>query len=178
MTFVDATELQRDTNKPTREVTLFLFNDKLMVTTQRHSGEDAAALWNEDNTIAQGSGMMKKETMKFKGWIDVSQVELFHGSQGNKTKKVKELLTFSQDSASASSFMIQTLNRPRSERRDSISSLALEKYFGKGPRLFSLPSDSTDSFRQAIQKTKALAKRYGKSEECKNEPSQLFAYYP
>jgi hypothetical protein len=101
VTFVDATELHRDTNKATRQVTLFLFNDKLMVTTRRHSGEDAAALWNEDNTIAQGGGggVMKKETMKFKGWVDVAQVELFHGNEGNdgdggsKRKSVKNLLT-------------------------------------------------------------------------------------
>ncbi|CAO3599610.1 unnamed protein product [Absidia cylindrospora] len=188
ITFVDAVEIQRDTNKPARTVTLFLFNDKIMVATrppnQRTSEElntwkddsvmpcgipesrwhanNSSGILSGDGSSSIGNGMSsnilasKKETMKFKGWIDIEQVEIFNGNQEHDD-----------------SFLLHTSTpiQPTSERRDSLSSVTFEKYFRKGPRLFSITqqphskSISARDFSKAVEETKALARMYNEDDQ-------------
>ncbi|KAI8090008.1 uncharacterized protein BX664DRAFT_359485 [Halteromyces radiatus] len=189
ITFVDAIEIQRDTNKPARTVTLFLFTDKIMIATRPPNQRTSEELdnWKDDprtpcgvpdmkkntnrNSIhgvvsltnsstsspsSGSSGSKKESNMKFKGWIDLEHVEIFNGNQDL------------QDS-----FLLHTITpiQPKSERRDSLSSITFEKYFRKCPRLFSIiqhPNETTTTvqgFREAFEKAKALAKQYSENDQ-------------
>lgn len=84
---LDATEVHRDTNKPRQAVTIFLFNDKLMVANRPSHNVKGIDLCGLDGNVPDSSGSLmrgiKREQLKFKGWIDIEQVELFSGAAGN-----------------------------------------------------------------------------------------------
>ncbi|KAI8968905.1 hypothetical protein BDF20DRAFT_827089, partial [Mycotypha africana] len=72
---LDAIEIHRVTNKPTRAVSIFLFTDKILVASR--SSIDSKEI-NLDQ-ILHNSNPSDKPTLKFKGWADVESIEMFDG---------------------------------------------------------------------------------------------------
>ncbi|KAI7904576.1 uncharacterized protein BX663DRAFT_502848 [Cokeromyces recurvatus] len=176
---LDAIEIHRVTNKPTRAVSIFLFTDKILVASR--SSLDAKEinlehiLNNNNNTHvispthSSSTSLlfssnhhpykMDKHLMKFKGWADIESIELFEGVPERP-----------------GSFILSTTSA-QELARDEVSNITThEKYFYKGPRLFTViptrdeysmsKSKRTDyiermmKFREEFQKTRALMKRY------------------
>lgn len=96
---LNATEIHRVTNKPTRAVSIFLFTDKILVASQ--SSIDAKEinlqqLLDNSNAVCPTSSTSSsllfsnhssnntkdKTDLKFKGWADIESVELFEGVPG------------------------------------------------------------------------------------------------
>ncbi|KAI8074445.1 hypothetical protein BC940DRAFT_44123 [Gongronella butleri] len=161
--FLDAYEIQRDTNTPARSVTLFLFTDKIMVAARpsHQRTEEALQAWQDlmpsgvtsNGTGTPTGGSKREPTMKFKGWIGIDAIELFGGNTQDTT---------------ADTFLLHAappLSSSLTERRASITTASYEKYFRKGPRLFSVAPGSSKStsvtqFRVAVEKVKALSRKY------------------
>ncbi|ORY97904.1 hypothetical protein BCR43DRAFT_255363 [Syncephalastrum racemosum] len=125
--YLDATEIHRETNKPRQAVTLFLFNDRLMIANRpshQCRGIDLCG-GGEDNLPSSGSLMRtikKDQSLKFKGWIEIEQIELFQGAADRP-----------------GSFLLRTLPNkdPNGDR--------YSKYFHKGPRLYGvIPPKESD----------------------------------
>ncbi|KAI9019351.1 hypothetical protein CLU79DRAFT_758414 [Phycomyces nitens] len=174
VTHLDATEIHRETLKPIRPVTLFLFTDKLMVAS-RHSHQTKsmeACGMNDDKSTASGSFIPKKldrirpnQMLKFKGWVDVEQVELFEGIQDRPDSFVLRV----------SSAQEQQQQQQQPQDQQSSDSTA---YFQKCARLFAAipPKESRTSleatyvetcqeFIASFQKTQALSRRYESTDE-------------
>ncbi|KAF7728506.1 hypothetical protein EC973_006059 [Apophysomyces ossiformis] len=86
---LDAVEIHRVSNKPIRPVTLFLFTDLVMVAARPSHGSktnDLCAIDPDSRAFPDihGSfisrGTRKDPSLKFKGWVDVEQVEIFEGA--------------------------------------------------------------------------------------------------
>jgi hypothetical protein len=85
---LDAIEINRITGKLSRYVTLFLFCDKIMVTSRspHAKGVDICG----DDRMTTGSSPLahlvpkKKKGLDFKfcGWVDLQHIDLFHGLSG------------------------------------------------------------------------------------------------
>ncbi|KAG2200842.1 hypothetical protein INT47_001373, partial [Mucor saturninus] len=116
---LDATEIHRVTNKPTRAVSLFLFTDKILVASK--SCMDAKEIILDElltspsstSTFSFPNTSSKNEKgLKFKGWADIESMSLVNG--------------LTEDSLILSASKLQTSNMT-----------SFEKYFSKGLRLFS-----------------------------------------
>ncbi|KAG0184260.1 hypothetical protein DFQ28_011489 [Apophysomyces sp. BC1034] len=88
---LDAVEIHRVSNKTLRPVTIFLFTDLIMVAARPSYGCKAIDLCAIDPDPkafpdVHGSfisrGMRKEQSLKFKGWADIEQVEIFEGARG------------------------------------------------------------------------------------------------
>ncbi|KAI7872826.1 hypothetical protein BDF14DRAFT_33746 [Spinellus fusiger] len=169
VTHLDATEIHRETLKPIRAVTLFLFADKLMIASRpshQSKGMDILTA-KEDKDTSTGSFIPKKlerirssQTLKFKGWADIEQIELFDGNQDRP-----------------GSFLLRA--SPAQEQQPAQDQMASEAaaYLHKCPRLFSVvpPKENTSlldsyietckDFIATFQKTQALARRYATTDE-------------
>ncbi|KAI7875252.1 uncharacterized protein EV154DRAFT_472779 [Mucor mucedo] len=141
---LDATEIHRVTNKPTRAVSLFLFTDKILVASK--SCIDAKEIILDElltspsstSTFSFPNTSSKNEKgLKFKGWADIESMSLVNG--------------LTEDSLILSASKLQTSNMT-----------SFEKYFSKGLRLFSVKSNMLNKlqqFKDLFQKTKALVKQ-------------------
>ncbi|KAL0075807.1 Dbl homology domain-containing protein [Phycomyces blakesleeanus] len=169
VTHLDATEIHRETLKPIRPVTLFLFTDKLMVAS-RHSHQTKSMEvcgMNDDKSSTSGSFIPKKlerirpnQMLRFKGWADVEQVELFEGIQDRPD-----------------SFLLRVSSAQEQQPQDQQCSDSTA-YFQKCARLFAAipPKESRTSleasyvetcqeFIASFQKTQALSRRYEPTDE-------------
>jgi hypothetical protein len=172
---LDATEIHRVTNKPTRSVSLFLFTDKILVASRETSKEIDLDELLENTTIPTSSSSTsllfsssssnnnkkaERHQLKFKGWADIESIELFDGVQDKP-----------------GSFILSATSIQETQGNEMSNITSFEKYFYKGPRLFALqPSDmmsrvvknkkssmdKANEFKDLYQKTRALVKQYGK----------------
>lgn len=157
---LDATEIHRVTNKPTRAVSLFLFTDKILVASR--SSIDAKEIDLEellDNTTTTTSSTStslfnkNEKALKFKGWADIESIELFDG-------------------ISDTTFILTATNVQETKKNEMSNITSFENYFYKGPRLFSVVPqarlknsnflEKANEFKILYQKTRALVKQYGK----------------
>ncbi|KAG2232911.1 hypothetical protein INT48_006165 [Thamnidium elegans] len=152
---LDATEIHRVTNKPTRAVSLFLFTDKILVASR--SCIDAKEIDLEellDNTATTTSTSLfnkNEKALKFKGWADIESIELFDG-------------------ISDSTFILTATNVQETKKNEMSNITSFENYFYKGPRLFSVIAqtrlknsnflEKVNEFKNVYQKTRALVKQY------------------
>ncbi|KAI9469015.1 MAG: hypothetical protein EXX96DRAFT_101325 [Benjaminiella poitrasii] len=178
---LDAIEIHRVTNKPTRAVSIFLFTDKILVASR--SSIDAKEInlqqiLDSTNTIcptnsssasllfSSNSNHHKsdKHHLKFKGWVDIESIEMFEGVPERQ-----------------GSFILSATSAPETQRDEVSNITSFEKYFYKGPRLFTvIPTREENSltkakrtsyvekmleFRSLFQKTRALMKRYEPSDK-------------
>lgn len=140
---LDATEIHRVTNKPTRAVSLFLFTDKILVASKSCMDAkeiDIDELLMTTNTSTSLFPSKNEKGLKFKGWADIESIELFDGLTGP-------------------SFILSAT------KLQSSNITSFEKYFCKGPRLFSVKSNvwkKINHFKDIYQKTRALVKQCGK----------------
>ncbi|KAI8640505.1 hypothetical protein BD408DRAFT_419625 [Parasitella parasitica] len=180
---IDAIEIHRVTNKPTRAVSIFLFTDKILVASRSSIDSkeiDLQQLLDNSNGIcptnSSSASLLRsnnyykpeKPHLKFKGWADIESIEMFEGVTERP-----------------GSFVLSATTAPESSA-DHVSNItSFEKYFFKGPRLYSiLPAreeallskpkradcmNKLTAFRGVYQKTRALMKRY--------EPATDKAYY-
>ncbi|KAI9491504.1 hypothetical protein BDB00DRAFT_485207 [Zychaea mexicana] len=160
---LDADEIHRVKGKPKRPVTLFLFADKLMIAERPNyscrgidlcdngKSQDSFPMWN-----------LKRDPMlKFRGWIDIEQVQIFEGAPDSPNSFV----LFASDTQK------QEYSRGRGPAPTTESH---EDYFRRGLRLFSVASHDdndqeslqrTAEFVNDFQKAQALAKRYGPNDQ-------------
>ncbi|GAA5795701.1 hypothetical protein HPULCUR_001063 [Helicostylum pulchrum] len=155
---LDATEIHRVTNKPTRAVSLFLFTDKILVASR--SSIDAKEIDLEellDNTTTTTSSTStslfnkNEKALKFKGWADIESIELFDG-------------------ISDTTFILTATNVQETKKNEMSNITSFENYFYKGPRLFSVVPqarlknsnflEKANEFKILYQKTRALVKQY------------------
>ncbi|KAI8379769.1 uncharacterized protein BYT42DRAFT_569974 [Radiomyces spectabilis] len=177
---LDATEIHRVSNKPVRAVTLFLFNDKLMVANRPSynvKGIDLCDIGIHDHDPLAPSGSVSKkrgkdQSLKFRGWVDLEQVEIFQGAADRP-----------------GSFLLRT-STAQQQDSDAFAVTSFEKHFQKGPRLYSvvppkeyanLPSAAYErqaaEFIATCQKTQALSKQYsGKDQVYHREWDELPVY--
>ncbi|KAL0135138.1 hypothetical protein V8B55DRAFT_1553980 [Mucor lusitanicus] len=166
---IDAIEIHRVTNKPTRAVSIFLFTDKILVASRSSVDSkeiDLHQLLDNANPVCPTNTSkssihhkVEKPQLKFKGWADVESIEMFEGVADRP-----------------GSFILSATAVPELTR-DQVSNItSFEKYFYKGPRLFSIIPirdeisctkskkaayiEKIDTFRTVYQKTRALMKRY------------------
>ncbi|CAO3616119.1 unnamed protein product [Mucor fragilis] len=171
---IDAIEIHRVTNKPTRAVSIFLFTDKILVASRSSIDSkdiDLHQLLDNANTVCPTNSSsasllrssihhkVEKPQLKFKGWADVESIEMFDGVADRP-----------------GSFVLSATAVPELTR-DQVSNItSFEKYFYKGPRLFSIIPirdeisctkskkaayiEKINTFRTVYQKTRALMKRY------------------
>lgn len=169
---LDATEIHRVTNKPTRAVSLFLFTDKILVASR--SSIDAKEIdldelldpthvvtptsSNSTSLLFSTKKIEKSHGLKFKGWADIESIDMFDGVPDRP-----------------GSFILSATTVQETKINDVSNITSFENYFYKGPRLFSvIPQtsftpikktqlmDKTVHFQSLYQKTRALAKQYGK----------------
>ncbi|KAL7308153.1 hypothetical protein PS15m_012042 [Mucor circinelloides] len=171
---IDAIEIHRVTNKPTRAVSIFLFTDKILVASRSSIDSkeiDLQQLLDNSNPVCPTNSSsasllrssihhkVEKPQLKFKGWADVESIEMFEGVADRP-----------------GSFVLSATAVPELTR-DQVSNItSFEKYFYKGPRLFSIIPirdeisctksrktaymEKINTFRTVYQKTRALMKRY------------------
>ncbi|KAI7855827.1 Dbl homology domain-containing protein [Circinella umbellata] len=86
---VDVDEIHRVKGKAKRPVTMFLFADKLMIAERPNYSCKGIDLCGDNGKIQESNGPimwnhLKRDPMlKFKGWIDIEQVQIFEGAPGN-----------------------------------------------------------------------------------------------
>ncbi|KAI8327950.1 hypothetical protein BD560DRAFT_494439 [Blakeslea trispora] len=196
---LDAVEIHRVTNKPTRAVTIFLFTDKILIASRSSldaKGIDIQQILEHNSpispTVTASSSLLfpgnskdhrlDKNQLKFKGWADIESIELFEGIPDRPGSFILSATSLSESHA------------------DEMSTLtSFEKYFYKGPRLYSVIPQKDElsltrlkkaeyieksmQFRTTYQKIRALAKRYDVPTNkayfkmWKNIPSFCNAYY-
>lgn len=90
ITHLDATELHRETSKPKRPVTMFLLADKILIAERPNYHTRGIDLLDVDgnNTKRNDNGFLmrnikKDQCLKFRGWVDIEQIQLFKGAAGN-----------------------------------------------------------------------------------------------
>ncbi|CEP11512.1 hypothetical protein [Parasitella parasitica] len=180
---IDAIEIHRVTNKPTRAVSIFLFTDKILVASRSSIDSKEIDLQqlldnskgicptnSSSASLLRSTNYSKSEKphLKFKGWADVESIEMFEGVEERP-----------------GSFILSATNAPEPSTDHLSNITSFEKYFFKGPRLYSvLPArdetsfskskrvdylDKLTAFRGVYHKTRALMKRY--------EPATDKAYY-
>ncbi|KAI8081898.1 uncharacterized protein B0P05DRAFT_538523 [Gilbertella persicaria] len=166
---LDAIEIHRVTNKPTRAVTIFLFTDKILVASRSSidaKGIDIQQILEYSNPMSPTSlfsgnnkdNRADKHQLRFKGWADIESIEMFEGVPERP-----------------GSFILSATNIPEIHRDEMSNLTSFEKYFYKGPRLYSVipQKDEMSSrlkrteyveksveFRTVYQKTRALMKQY------------------
>lgn len=171
---LDAIEIHCVTNRPTRAVSLFLFTDKILVASRPSIDAkeiDLNELLDHTSPVTPNSNsasilfsnkkIEKSHGLKFKGWADIESIDLFEG-------------------LSSGSFILSAKNVQETNINDVSNITSFENYFYKGPRLFTvLPQRSNNNealfvktkkmkldklveFQSLYQKTRALAKQYGK----------------
>lgn len=167
---LDATEIHRVTNKPTRAVSLFLFTDKILVASRSSIDAkeiDLNELLDPTHTITPTSSnsasllfstkkIEKSHGLKFKGWADIESIDMFDGVPDRP-----------------GSFILSATTVQETKINDVSNITSFENYFYKGPRLFSVIPQTTFTrtkktelmdkaahFRSLYQKTRALAKQY------------------
>ncbi|KAI9265182.1 hypothetical protein BDA99DRAFT_507974 [Phascolomyces articulosus] len=162
---LDAEEIHRVKGKTKRPVTLFLFADKLMIA--ERSNNHCKGIDICDNGKIPESGLMwnhsKKDSLKFKGWIDIEQVQLFEGAPGNPDS----FTLFAVNSQK------QDYGRGRGRRDPAPTTESHEEYFRRGLRLFTvIPSNEDErgdeygsvsrlvNFISSFHQAQALIKRY------------------
>lgn len=94
---IDAIEIHRVTNKPTRAVSIFLFTDKILVASRSSVDSkeiDLHQLLDNANPVCPTNTSsasilrssihhkVEKPQLKFKGWADVESIEMFEGVAG------------------------------------------------------------------------------------------------
>ncbi|KAI7861417.1 Dbl homology domain-containing protein [Spinellus fusiger] len=175
--YMDFVEINRETSKPIRAVTLFLFNDKLLIASRPSNakGADLCNIIEKENTsILSKVGMLKPldrssrrdASLKFKAWADIEQIELVGGT-----------------SDFVGSFFLHTLPAPQQENVPFSTLGSFEAYLHKGTRMYTpiphkdytLTADGIkallkrkDEFIEAFHRTQALAR---------NSEEQKIAYY-
>jgi hypothetical protein len=137
---VDATELDIVTRKPLRPVTILVFTDKVLVASRPSYFVSGSDLCGIDNDITSPNGstsflakkaektLRKDRSLKFKGWSDIDQVELFNGPASH-----------------ASSFLLRVNSNVSSSGISAASSF--EEYFCEQPiRMYSIapPKDENE----------------------------------
>lgn len=96
---LDAVEIDTETLKPTHPVTFFLFTDKLMVVRRPSYTADGLELCGLDNERDKKTGMLSllvrkgdnkryDRKLKFRGWLNVSDIEICEGLQGKLGRPV------------------------------------------------------------------------------------------
>lgn len=186
---LDATEIHRVTNKPTRTVSLFLFTDKILVASREtskeidldelldnHTSTSTCSTTSSSTSLlfsSSSNGNTKKteknqQGLKFKGWADIESIELFDGISKDRP----------------GSFILTATRVQETQKNEMSNITSFENYFYKGPRLFSIQpsSDNTaaaaaaakkqqqksamekaNEFKDLYHKTRALVKQYGKA---------------
>lgn len=154
---LDATEIHRVTNRPTRAVSLFLFTDKILVASRSSIDAkeiDLEELLDNTPTTSTSTSLFNKneKALKFKGWADIESIELFDG-------------------ISDSTFILTATNVQETKKNEMSNITSFENYFYKGPRLFSVVPqtrlknsnflEKANEFKNLYQKTRALVKQYG-----------------
>ncbi|KAI8354119.1 hypothetical protein EDC96DRAFT_516899 [Choanephora cucurbitarum] len=176
VTHLDAVEIHRVTNKPTRAVTLFLFTDKILVASRSSldaKSIDIQQIFEHTNPVSPTTTVsssllfpgnskehrVDKNQLKFKGWADIESIEVFEGIPERPGSFILSATSLSESHA------------------DEMSNLtSFEKYFYKGPRLYSVIPlkdelsltrwkkadyiEKSVRFRSTYQQTRALMKRY------------------
>lgn len=90
ITHLDAIEIHRVTNKPTRAVTIFLFTDKILIASRpsiEAKGFDIKDLLTSSThqpqqKISNNHTKRRDYFLKFKGWADIESIEIFDGPSG------------------------------------------------------------------------------------------------
>lgn len=160
ITHLDAVEVHRVTNKPTRAVTLFLFTDKILVASKSSIDSKEINLQqlldpSSNNVVPTSSSsaslllssssnhhhQSNTTPLKFKGWADVESIELFEGVTTDRP----------------CSFILSATHLAESGRSDLTS---FERYFYKGPRLFQVKNTVLlKEFQTSYQRTRAFNKK-------------------
>jgi hypothetical protein len=137
---VDATELDIMTRKPLRPVTILIFTDKILVASRPSysvSGSDLCGIDNEVTSPGIASSFLAKKaekslkrdrSLKFKGWSDIDQVEVFNGPPSH-----------------ASSFLLRV--NPHVSSTGLATASSFEEYFSEQPiRMYSIapPKDENE----------------------------------
>lgn len=138
---VDATELDIMTRKPLRPVTILVFTDKVLVASRPSYFVSGSDLCGIDNDVTSPNGstasflakkaektLKKDRSLKFKGWSDIDQVELFNGPASH-----------------GSSFLLRVNSNVSSSGISAASSF--EEYFSEQPiRMYSVapPKDENE----------------------------------
>ncbi|KAG2186736.1 hypothetical protein INT44_002962 [Umbelopsis vinacea] len=141
---VDATELDIMTRKPLRPVTILVFTDKVLVASRPSYFVSGSDLCGIDNDITSPNGstasflakkaektLKRDRSLKFKGWSDIDQVELFNGPASH-----------------ASSFLLRVNSNVSSSGISAASSF--EEYFSEQSiRMYSIapPKDENEMER-------------------------------
>lgn len=125
-------------------------------------GIDLCGITGQSNNSSSGfliRNIKREQNLKFKGWIDIEQVEIFDGAAERP-----------------SSFVIRASTAQQNTPGPAPTALSFERYFHKGPRLYSIvpPKENVDTeeswnqymdqageFISAFQRAQALAKCYG-----------------
>ncbi|GAB5588787.1 hypothetical protein Unana1_03687 [Umbelopsis nana] len=137
---VDATELDIVSRKPLRPVTILIFTDKILVASRPSysvSGSDLCGIDNEVTSPGIASSFLAKKaekslkrdrSLKFKGWSDIDQVEVFNGPPSH-----------------SSSFLLRV--NPHVSSTGISTASSFEEYFSEQPiRMYSIapPKDEND----------------------------------
>ncbi|KAI8876938.1 Dbl homology domain-containing protein [Backusella circina FSU 941] len=146
ITHLDAIEIHSVTNKPTRAVTIFLFTDKILVASR--PSIDAKEIDINDLLVSSSNQQQQKTfnsqvkrrdtTLKFKGWADIESMEIFGGPLEHP-----------------GSFILSA-STPQEIKNGNMDITSFEKYFYKGPRLFSVlrvKRESRHKVNQCLKKT-------------------------
>ncbi|CEG74875.1 hypothetical protein RMATCC62417_10009 [Rhizopus microsporus] len=164
---LDALEINHETNKPLRAVTLFLFTDKILVASRSSLDSKEMDLEEIVDTMIPTKNARfsrlpskKENSLKFKGWADLECVECFEGVLDRP-----------------GSFILSASNMEEAQQHEMANITSFEHYFYRGPRLFSVIPQKEYLTRQQkhdyiqkglefqaiYQKTRALAKEYDSS---------------
>ncbi|CAM0142254.1 hypothetical protein VKS41_002265 [Umbelopsis sp. WA50703] len=135
---VDATEIDLVSKKPLRPVTILIFTDKVLVASRPAysvSGSDLCGIDTEVTSPGPASSFLARKaekslkrdrSLKFKGWSDIDQVEVFNGPTTH-----------------SSSFLLR-VNPPNASTSLTTAS-SFEEYFSEQPiRLYSIAPHSEE----------------------------------
>ncbi|ORZ02618.1 hypothetical protein BCR43DRAFT_481839 [Syncephalastrum racemosum] len=148
---LDAVELDTETLKPTHPVTFFLFSDKLMVVRRPSYTADGLELCGLDHERDKKTGMLSllvrkgdnkryDRKLKFRGWLNVSDIEICEGLQDIPT----------------SFTLVANYSTSLSPDVDPQTRDALEGYFyDSAPRLFTLSTSAVDGSTARAEHTQA-----------------------
>lgn len=180
---LDALEINHETNKPLRAVTLFLFTDKILVASRSSLDSKEMDLEEIVDTMIPTKNARfsrlpskKENSLKFKGWADLECVECFEGVLGIDINAWNGKGANSSLLDRPGSFILSASNMEEAQQHEMANITSFEHYFYRGPRLFSVIPQKEYLTRQQkhdyiqkglefqaiYQKTRALAKEYGK----------------
>ncbi|KAI8149945.1 Dbl homology domain-containing protein [Fennellomyces sp. T-0311] len=156
---LDAIEVHRTKGYQKRPVTFFLFTDKLLIAERPNYQCRGIDLLDSKNRDKSRMRTLKKDQMlRFKGWIDIEQAQIFEGAPDIPN-----------------SFLLFASTLQKHGRGPAPTTESQEDFFRKGFRLFTVPpredveSDDclarTVDFVTKFQHGQALAKRYDPKDE-------------